>query len=279
MATPEQVLETLTDTARQWLAEATTQVTEDVAKNLPVLLPQLPRRLGRDQFAGTLAVPDAEYTCDDGRVDLAAWRSCDAGALLLIRAGNPSEEVLLDLYYHGDMEEKAMIYRAMTCMPVVAATVTLLGEAQRTNTSNHFEAAVCDSNLLARTVGRHGFEQVDFNRVILKIAFVDLPLDRAIDADSHANPELSRMLQDLATEREAAGRRVWRDTNYLIARAPTAGTLARIAGGIEHGDDAHRLAAARGLQYLRDERLLALARERLDREPRPEICDAIRAVL
>lgn len=215
----------------------------------------------------------------DAKVDLAAWRACDAGALLLIQAGKASEELLLDLYHHGDMEERAMVFRAMTCMPVCAATITLLGEAQRTNTANHFEAAVCDSNLLARTLGQHGFEEDDFNRVVLKLAFVDLPLHRALDTESHANAELSRMLQDLATEREAAGRRVWRDTNYLIAKAPTAGTIARIAGGLEHGDDAHRLAAARGLPYVKDERLLALARERLDREPRPEICDAIRAVL
>ena len=52
------------------------------------------------------------------------------------------------------------------------------------------------------------FGEPDWNRLILKLAFIDLPLRRAFDAERHANTELSRMLQGLATEREAAGRSV-----------------------------------------------------------------------
>jgi hypothetical protein len=181
----------------------------------------------------------------------------------------------LELYFHGDIEERAMVLRSMACRPLDAATITLLEEAQRTNTAHHLEAAVCDSDLLARGAGLSGFGIAGFNRMVLKIAFVDLPLARLFAAENHANPELSRMLQDLATEREAAGRRVWRDTNRMIARAPTAGTRARIAGGLEHGDDAQRLAAAEGLQHLGDPELRAMARERLDREPVPGIRTAI----
>jgi hypothetical protein len=273
MVTPDQVLDSLSDEARSWLAQAREQVAADTAANLPVLLPQLPRRLGRGPFV------NGEYAKDSLRVNLSAWQTCDAGALLLFQSGDVTDEQLLDLYYHGDMEEKAMVLRVATCRPITDATVTLLGEAQRTNTSNHFEAAVCDSNLIVRAVGRSGFGDDEFNRTILKIAFVDLPLARVLDACSMANQELSRMVQDLATEREAAGRRVWRDTNLLIAHAPTAGSIARLAGGLEHGDDAHRLAAVRGLAFVKDEKLLALARERLDREPVAEICDAIRTAL
>lgn len=288
MANPSQVLESLTPEAADWLRQAIEQTEKDAAKNLPVLFPQLPRRLGRNPFTKgehSRAAGDSR----EARIDLGAWRACDAGALLLLEAQSrdpqspdpQSTEQFLDLYYHGDMEEKAMVFRAAACMPIGATTVTLLGEAQRTNTSNHFEAAVCDSNVLVRAVEAAGdaFTQAEFNRVVLKLAFVDLPLSRVFDVSEKANPELSRMLQDLATEREAAGRRVWRDTNLLIAQAPTAGTIARIAGGLEHGDDAHRLAAAQGLQYLDDEKVRALARERLDREPVAAIRDAIRSVL
>jgi hypothetical protein len=83
------------------------------------------------------------------------------------------------------------------------------------------------------------------------------------------------MLQDLATEREAAGRAVWRDTARLIGRAPCPGTTARLVGGLEHGDDGVRLAAAEGLLAMRRGELAAFAAERLPREPR----EAIRAVL
>lgn len=277
MATPDQVLANLDGDARAWLESAQEQVREDCSRNLPVLLPQLPRRLGREPFIA--ADENRFHTNGKIVVDLSAWRTCDAGALMLFDAGDPPEEQVLDLFYHGDMEEKAMVLRSLACMPVLEATVTLLGEAQRTNTSNHFEAAICDSNLLVRAVDQAGFTLEDFNRMLLKLAFVDLPAARVLDALSRANPDLSRMLQDLATEREAAGRRVWRDTNLMIAAAPTLGTLARLAGGLEHGDDAHRLSAARGLLFVKNEYILDLARERLEREPVAEICEAIRAAL
>jgi hypothetical protein len=85
----------------------------------------------------------------------------------------------------------------------------------------------------------------------------------------------SRMLQGLATEREAAGRKVWHDTNLAIAHAPAEGTIARLLGGLEHGDDHHRLAAAEGLAHLRRADLRPYLAERLPRENLPRI----RAVL
>ncbi len=259
-----------------WLATAKARLAEDPRKILPELFPQLPRRLGREPVAA--GIGRIEDTGVDMIVDLWAWRRCDAGALLLIRAAQPSiDDRLLDLLQHGDMEERTMVLRCLSCLPIAAATVDLLQEAQRTNTVPHFEAAVCDSNLLARVLaaGRGGFGAEDFNRMILKLAFIDLPLARVFGAEEHANIELSRMLQGLATEREAAGRGVWHDTNRLIARAPTDGTLARLAGGLEHGDDATRLAAAEGLAHVRNLQLMTFARERLDREPRPEIRAAL----
>jgi hypothetical protein len=68
---------------------------------------------------------------------------------------------------------------------------------------------------------------------------------------------------------------VWRDTDRLLAKAPVPGTIARILGGIEHGDDQRRLAAAEALALLHRKDLAALAAERLPREPRPEIRAAL----
>jgi hypothetical protein len=257
--------------AANWLATAASRLATNPAKILPELFPQLPRRLGREPVATGL------HQAEDITVDLGAWRRCDGAALLLIRSADASDHRLVDLFQHGDMEERTMVLRCLACLPIRGATIDLLGEAQRTNTVPHFEAAVCDSNLLLRMIGagNDDFGLEDFNRMILKLAFIDLPLARVFGAENHANEELSRMLQGLATEREAAGRVVWRDTNRLIARAPTAGTLARLAGGLEHGDDGTRLATAEGLAHVQDQTLIALAGERLDREPRAEIRDAI----
>jgi hypothetical protein len=246
---------------------------------LQAALPALPRRVGRDPLSPELALEG------DCAVDLGAWRACDAAALELLHAADAGDEALRELHAHGDIEERAMVLRALACRPVSAGTVLLLGEVQRTNVQSHFEAAVCDSNLVSRALGRAGFAQTDLDRLVLKAAFLGIELARLIDVQRHANPELSRMLQDLATEREAAGRAVWRDTARLIARAPTAGTLARLIGGLEHGDDGTRLAAAEGFDVLlsrdgahRAEFSLYL-RERLPREPRADIRAALERAL
>ena len=153
----------------------------------------------------------------------------------------------------------------------------LLGEVQRTNMVLHVDAAVCAGDLLVRAAraALPGFGATEQNRLLLKLAFLDLPLRRALGAEALANAELSRMLQDLATEREAAGRAVWRDTDRMLGRAPVPGTAARLLGGIEHGDDGRRLAAAEGLLALQRRDLAPFAKERLAREPRADI----RAVL
>ena len=113
-----------------------------------------------------------------------------------------------------------MVLKSLAVLPITDATLRLLEEVQRTNTTSHFEAAVCDSNLAVRALQHPGFGQADFNRLMLKVAFLDIPLDRVFEAEQRANPELSRMLRGLATERQAAGRPVWGDTERLIALAP-----------------------------------------------------------
>lgn len=240
---------------------------------LPVAFPGLPRKLGKQPLRG------GRFRSDALQINFDAWRHCDAGAALLLQGCSATDAEMWELYAHGDLEERAMLLRALAVLPIGSGTIRLLEEVQRTNMVVHVEAAVCDSDLLARCTGRPGFGIADCNRMVLKLAFIDLPLHRAFDVERHANAELSRMLQDLASEREAAGRPVWRDTDRLIGRAPTQGTAARLVGGLEHGDDGVRLSAAEGLQHLHRPELLSFARERLPRERRPEVQTALQRLL
>lgn len=236
---------------------------------LPVVFPGLPRRVGRE-VAGS-----GRTALGPGTVDLHAFRRCDLGAAWLLLAAAATDDECFDLYAHGDIEERAMLLRALHVLPTGPLTTRLFGEVQRTNIVLHLEAALCDGDLFARMVDHHGFDRTAANKLWLKLAFLDLPLQRTIGAERHANTEFSRMLQDLATEREAAGRSVWRDTWRLIGMAPCPGTAARLVGGLEHGDDGVRLAAAEGLLALRGADLRPFAAERLPREPR----EAVRSVL
>ncbi len=234
-------------------------------ERLLVVFPGLPRRVGREPIRG------GRRTVGDSVVDLDAFRRCDlAAAWLLGNAGATADEIF-GLYAHGDIDERAMALRSLHFLPVGPATTRLFGEVQRTNVVLHLEAAVCDGDLFVRTLGQPGFDQTAANRLLLKLAFLDLPLARVFGAEATANAELSRMLRDLATEREAAGRSVWRDTNRLLGRAPCPGAVARLIGGLEHGDDGVRLAAAEGLLALGRTDLAPYAKERLDREPRADV--------
>lgn len=258
------------DTA--WLDEALEALRAE-REPLEVLLPQTPRRMGRAPLSsGVLRSGDIV-------ADLSAWRRCDAAGLALIQAGAPDDATLIDLHQRGDREERTMVLRALTFLPIGPATLALLGEVQRTNVGVHVEAAWLDGNLLARALEADGadtgFTHEDFARAILKMAFLDLPLSRAPGALDHASSALSAMLQDFATEREAAGRAVWTDTYRFLGRAPCPGAAARIVGGIESGSDPLRLAAAEALVDMERPDLASFAAERLSREPRP----AVRALL
>jgi hypothetical protein len=255
--------------ARAWLTDAQASVARSGASSLPMLLPQLARRLGRERLGG------GRVRSGEAEVDLDAWRVCDAGGFTLVALARAEPALLVDLYRHGDMEERTIVLRSLGLLPVTAATAVLLGEVQRTNTLVHVEAGALDSNLVVRALaagaGAAGFAEADFQRLLLKVAFVDLPAWRMFGALGKASPALTEMLQGFATEREAAGRSVWIDTYRFIGRAPAAGTAARLLGGIEHGDDRVRLAAAEGLVALHRKDLAPFARERLAREPREAV--------
>ena len=238
---------------------------------LPVLFPGLPRRFGKDPVGGGV------QTIGEATIDLDALRVCDVVAAHLVSAIEPTDAELVDLFAHGDIEERAMLLRSLSFLPLGEITNNLLGEVLRTNIVLHLEAAMCDSDLLARAIAAGAVDTETANRLLLKFAFVDMDLTRAFRAEGHASEALSTMLQDLATEREAAGRSVWRHTYRMLGLAPCPGALGRLIGGLEHGDDGVRQAAADGLLALRknDQRTHSLiaqfAQERAPREPRPAI--------
>lgn len=256
----------LSPEALAWLDGAATEVRERGPQRLEVLFPQLSRRLGRGRL-------DAERIREGGvDVDLSVWRACDAAGAWLVAEVDPPDDLMVDLYLHGDLEERTIVLRTQALRPPSAATVRLLGEVQRTNTGVHVEAGALDSDVVGRALDADvAFDRDAFRRMVLKIAFMDLPVWRMFGALDRADAELSRMLIQYATEREAAGRSVWLDTYRFLGRAPVEGALARLLGGLEHGSDPVRLAAAEGLSRLDRPDVRPFAAERLGREPRPEI--------
>jgi hypothetical protein len=268
---PKSVVQSLLVSAMPQIDELLVKLQSD-RSHLPVVFPGIPRRFGKEPIGG------GPTNIGPARVDLDAFRTCDMVAAHLVASINPTTAELLDLFAHGDIEERAMLLRSLNFIPLSDATKALMVEVLRTNIVLHLEAAMCDSNLFARATADGTLDADTANRLLLKFAFLDMDLSRAYDAEDHASEVLSVMLQDLATEREAAGRSVWRGTYRILGINPCPGALGRLIGGLEHGDDGVRRAAADGLLAWKNNQLndaqdlIAMcATERLPREPRSAI--------
>lgn len=227
-----------------WLRSQVERVRAEGASILPVLFPALARKTGRQPL------PAARITTGEFEIECAAWRACDVAGHHLCAAASPSDEMLVDLFRHGDFEERSIVMRLHALQPIRPSTIELLGEAQRTNTQTHFESLVCDSNLLARAMRDSRFDVDSGYKIVLKAAFVDLPLSRFFGVLEHASEELSRYVTGLATEREAAGREAWIDTNRVIAHAPIDGSAERIRRGLTHADPLYRQASTEAMLVL-----------------------------
>lgn len=259
----------LSGAEQAWIEGRLAEPAIKVREGLSTSLPALARRLGRQGLAGRIEV-------DGAHADLGAWRRCDAAGTLLLKAADPvADDALVDLYLRGDIEEKTILLRAAVLRPLSGATSRLLDEVQRTNVVAHLEAACLDGNLPARALDGDLLSRERFDRLVLKCAFNDLPLSRMEGVPARGGTDLTRMLLDLASEREAAGRSVWKGTLRMAAAAPSPGTAARILGALEHGDAALRLSAAEALSILRRADLAPFARERLAREPRADVRAAL----
>lgn len=173
----------------------------------------------------------------EGKINLASYRHCDLAAASLLVS---SEPLLVDgdltrLFFLGDAFERRMILKALPFLDLRNQGVELLGEAHRSNDEELFFAAFADSQYASIVL-----DDDDYYRAILKCAFIGLSPLRLIGAEARASTELSRMLLELVTEREAAGRENWPGTLPLAAHAPCPGLRSRVMGDLWHGEDSRR---------------------------------------
>ncbi len=194
-------------------------------------LASLPRKVGRR------LLPPARILVGASLVEQGSFRACDAATAVLLGRFTPAGEGLVELYFGGDAEERRMILKALPTLPRLDARVAvrLIEEAHRTNDLTIFEAGVLDSDLPARVL-----DQDAYNRIVVKIAFLDLPSARLLGHERRANPGLSKTLLDFHAERDVAGRPVWAGTLPLAARAPVPGLEDRVETDRLHKDTARR---------------------------------------
>ena len=123
-------------------------------------------------------------------------------------------ELAAETFRQADSRERAAILRALPLLPQPADYVPLAVEGCRTSVQPVFEAIACENPFPERH-----FPELNFNQLVLKALFIEVPVARILGLERRITPELSRMAADYAAERSAAGRTVPADIAKLT-RSP-----------------------------------------------------------
>jgi hypothetical protein len=118
-----------------------------------------------------------------------------------------------DCYRHGDSGEKRAVLRCLSQMKEPERYVELAAQACRSSVQTVFEALACENPFPAATL-----PELNFNQMVLKALFTETSLDRVMGLAGRITPELSRMAEDYAQERRAAGRTVPADIAKLVPK-------------------------------------------------------------
>lgn len=178
---------------------------------------------------------------------LSHWGADEAyRALLLLSLEHLPPDEFTDIvgaaYRQGDSREQESWLRALAVLPSSERFLATAIDACRTNILLLFQAIVCENPYPVRY-----FPELNFNQMILKGLFNGVALDRVEGLAQRLNAELSRMADDYAAEREAAGRAVPVDLWLVQAPHATPEALERTARYLAHKEADHRYWAAVGL--------------------------------
>jgi hypothetical protein len=123
-----------------------------------------------------------------------------------------------EAFQKGDSGEQVSTLRALCFLPDPLDFLDAVIDATRTNVLQVFEAVANDNPYPAEH-----FPELNFNQLVMKALFMEVPLSRVVGLKSRVTPELSRMASDYASERSAAGRKVPADVALIVPELPNAG--------------------------------------------------------
>jgi hypothetical protein len=194
-----------------------------------------------DLQAARTAVPDwdpFDWTCDQAaRVFL----------LLAMPSGPHSALVMDQMWQTADVGEAITLQKALAVLPFPEGHMARAREAIRSNIKAVFEAIA-----IRNPYPSLHFDTVGWNQMVVKTFFVDAPLARVVGVDRRANPPLSRMLDDLAHERWAAGRPFPPDLWRCVGPCADAKALGDLKKVLTTGSPVERRAAALALKSCPD---------------------------
>lgn len=210
------------DAARDWLEETLGNLSESVPtegsageRQLRILFARARRKTGRNELpldAGSCAkhgLPAA--------MAVPNWRAFDLARLAMLSVqleALPAAEhvgLVTRLFRSGELGEQESILRCLAFLPGPERFVELAVDACRTNAVSVFSALAARNPYPAEH-----FAEANFNQMILKALFIGAPVREVVRLSERNGAELGRMVRGYASEREAAGRALSDDHQFVL---------------------------------------------------------------
>jgi hypothetical protein len=200
--------QTLQTDAAQWLdAEIERQRGAVDERRLGLALGSVGRRIGRAE----LSVPAADLAATEAvhrrwRPD--TWSTDQAARVALVLATWTGEELSFAarvdrLCATGELTEHVACLKGFAVFPAPERLLNRAREAVRSSVQPLFEAIACQNPYPA-----DHFDEAAYNQMIVKCVFLGVPIGTTVGLDERRNDDLVRMLRNLVSERNAAGRTV-----------------------------------------------------------------------
>jgi HEAT repeats len=178
--------------------------------------------------------------------------------------------VVATAYHEGDSREKKAVVQGLSLLPEAYRFLDLALDAGRRAETTLFHAVACDNPFPARH-----YPELEFNKLVMKAAFVGAPIARIVGRERRANPELARMAMDHVSEQESAVRRFDPQIWLAVAAFPPPGAVGRMVGYLSHSVAEQRLWAARALRRVGQERTRSFLQERAAVEADADVLQAV----
>lgn len=166
-----------------------------------------PVKLSREEVANLEALglekPENWPLRDLGRAAL-LLRGCG----LVDRGEQPA--FVKKLFQKGDNAEREALLKTLSMLPDAERFLETATDACRSHVQGVFEAIACENPYPARF-----FPDLNFNQLVLKAFFTEVRVKRIVGLSQRLSPELTRMANDYASERRAAGRSVPKDLDQV----------------------------------------------------------------
>ncbi len=239
--------------ALAWLDERASAIQTGDKKTLFLGFGMVPRKVGKGDLALTNAELSQAETARPGW-NPRGW-SLDQLARTFLVLSFPSEDASLyvqtldQLFQAGEVGELVSLYQALPLLPNPTSHALRCAEGIRTNIKSVFCAIAHQNPYPAEQLNDE-----QWNQLVLKCLFIDVPLDPLIGVDRRANAKLMTTLIDFAHERRAAHRPIPPDLWRCVGPFADERALDDLRLVLTTGELAERQAAADALRRCPDPR-------------------------